>query len=258
MKKQFLLLMLLFASLASVNAQEQSIDQKVDSNHLYQVAEEMPQFLGGQKELVKFLSSNVQYPAEACRAKIQGRAIVSFVVEPDGSVTNVGIAKGVAKILDDEAIRVVSMSPKWKPGKIGGKPVRVKYNLPITFKLDDEESVHEHVEQMPEFPGGQKALLKFLENNVRYPAVALANKIQGRTIVSFVVEPDGSVDNVEVAKSSSSVLDEEAVRVVKKFPKWKPGMIDGKPVRVKYCVPVNFKLQEVKEERNNIFWGRER
>ena len=258
MKKQFLLLMLLFASLASVNAQEQSIDQKVDSNHLYQVVEEMPQFLGGQKELVKFLSSNVQYPAEACRAKIQGRAIVSFVVEPDGSVTNVGIAKGVAKILDDEAIRVVSMSPKWKPGKIGGKPVRVKYNLPITFKLDDVDSVYEHVEQMPEFPGGQYAFLNFIAKNLRYPTVAYTNKIQGKTVVSFVVEPDGSIDNVEVFKSSTNVLDEEAVRVVKKSPKWKPGMIDGKPVRVKYCVPVNFRLQEVKEERNNIFWGRER
>ena len=125
-------------------------------------------------------------------------------------------------------------------------------------KNDESTRQYQVVEQMPEFPGGQKALLRFLENNVRYPAVAFANKIQGRTIVSFVVEPDGSVDNVEVAKSSSSVLDEEAVRVVKKFPKWKPGMIDGKPVRVKYCVPVNFKLQEVKEERNNIFWGRER
>lgn len=125
-------------------------------------------------------------------------------------------------------------------------------------KNDESTRQYQVVEQMPEFPGGQKALLKFLENNVRYPTFASANKIQGRTVVSFVVEPDGSVDNVEVAKSSSSVLDEEAVRVVKKFPKWKPGMIDGKPVRVKYCVPVNFKLQEVKEERNNIFWGRER
>lgn len=257
MKKQFLLLVALFAFLLNVNAQN-NVSKNDESTRLYQVVEQMPEFSGGHKELVNFISSNLQYPAEACRAKTQGKVVVTFVVEPDGSVTNVGIAKGVAKILDDEAIRVVSMSPKWKPGKIGGKPVRVKYNLPITFKLDDEESVHEHVEQMPEFPGGQKALLKFLQNNVRYPTFASANKIQGRTIVSFVVEPDGSVDNVEVAKSSSSVLDEEAVRVVKKFPKWKPGMIDGKPVRVKYCVPVTFKLQEVKEERNNIFWGRER
>jgi len=257
MKKQFLLLVALFAFLLNVNAQN-NVSKNDESTRLYQVVEQMPEFLGGHKELVNFISSNLQYPAEACRAKTQGKVVVTFVVEPDGSVTNVGIAKGAAKILDDEAMRVVGMSPKWTPGKIDGKPVRVQYNLPITFKLDDVESVHEHVEQMPEFPGGQKALLKFLENNVRYPAVAFVNKIQGRTIVSFVVEPDGSVDNVEVAKSSSSVLDEEAVRVVKKFPKWKPGMIDGKPVRVKYCVPVNFKLQEVKEERNNIFWGRER
>ena len=257
MKKQFLLLVALFAFLLNVNAQN-NVSKNDESTRLYQVVEQMPEFPGGQKALLKFLQNNVRYPTVAYTNKIQGKTVVSFVVEPDGSVDNVEVAKGVAKILDDEAIRVVSMSPKWKPGKIGGKPVRVKYNLPITFKLDDEESVHEHVEQMPEFPGGQKALLKFLQNNVRYPTFASANKIQGRTIVSFVVEPDGSVDNVEVAKSSSSVLDEEAVRVVKKFPKWKPGMIDGKPVRVKYCVPVNFKLQEVKEERNNIFWGRER
>ena len=257
MKKQFLLLVALFAFLLNVNAQK-NVSKNDESTRLYQVVEQMPRFPGGNKELVNFISSNLQYPAEACRSKTQGRVIVTFVVEPDGSVTNVGIGKGVAKILDDEAMRVVSMSPKWNPGKIDGKPVRVQYNLPITFKLDDVDSLYEHVEQMPEFPGGQKALLKFLENNVRYPTVVFVNKIQGRTVVSFVVEPDGSVDNVEVAKSSSNVLDEEAVRVVKKFPKWKPGMIDGKPVRVKYCVPVTFKLQEVKEERDNMFWGRER
>ncbi|MEE3440401.1 energy transducer TonB, partial [Ruminococcus sp.] len=110
MKKQFLLLVALFAFLLNVNAQK-NVSKNDESTRLYQVVEQMPEFPGGHKELVNFLSSNVQYPAEACRAKIQGRAIVSFVVEPDGSVTNVGIAKGAAKILDDEAMRVVGMSP---------------------------------------------------------------------------------------------------------------------------------------------------
>ena len=122
MKKQFLLLVALFAFLLNVNAQN-NVSKNDESTRLYQVVEQMPEFPGGHKELVNFISSNLQYPAEACRAKTQGKVVVTFVVEPDGSVTNVGIAKGVAKILDDEAIRVVSMSPKWKPGKIGGKPI---------------------------------------------------------------------------------------------------------------------------------------
>ena len=109
---------------------------------------------------------------------------------------------------------------------------------------EEEEVVFVIVESMPEFPGGQQALFKYLSENVKYPVIAQENGIQGRVICQFVVNKDGSIVDVEVVRSGGDPsLDKEAVRVIKSMPKWKPGKQRGKPVRVKYTVPVNFKLQ---------------
>ena len=109
---------------------------------------------------------------------------------------------------------------------------------------EEEEVIFVVVESMPEFPGGQQALFKFLSENVKYPVIAQENGIQGRVICQFVVNKDGSIVDVEVVRSGGDAsLDKEAVRVIKSMPKWKPGKQRGKPVRVKYTVPVNFKLQ---------------
>ena len=109
---------------------------------------------------------------------------------------------------------------------------------------EEEEVVFVVVESMPEFPGGQQALFKYLSENVKYPVIAQENGIQGRVICQFVVNKDGSIVDVEVVRSGGDPsLDKEAVRVIKSMPKWKPGKQRGKAVRVKYTVPVNFKLQ---------------
>ncbi len=109
---------------------------------------------------------------------------------------------------------------------------------------EEEEVVFVVVESMPEFPGGQQALFKYLSDNVKYPVIAQENGIQGRVICQFVVNKDGSIVDVEVVRSGGDPsLDKEAIRVIKSMPKWKPGKQRGKAVRVKYTVPVNFKLQ---------------
>ena len=109
---------------------------------------------------------------------------------------------------------------------------------------EEEEVVFVVVESMPEFPGGQQALFKYLGDNVKYPVIAQENGIQGRVICQFVVNKDGSIVDIEVVRSGGDPsLDKEAVRVIKSMPKWKPGKQRGKAVRVKYTVPVNFKLQ---------------
>ena len=109
---------------------------------------------------------------------------------------------------------------------------------------EEETKIFEVVEQMPSFPGGQAALFEFLSKNIRYPVVAEENGIQGRVICQFVVNKDGSIVDVEVVRSGGDAsLDKEAVRVIKSMPKWKPGKQRGKAVRVKYTVPVNFRLQ---------------
>ena len=109
---------------------------------------------------------------------------------------------------------------------------------------EEEEVIFVVVESMPEFPGGQQALFKYLSENVKYPVIAQENGIQGRVICQFVVNKDGSIVDIEVVRSGGDPsLDKEAVRVIKSMPKWKPGKQRGKAVRVKYTVPVNFKLQ---------------
>ena len=126
------------------------------------------------------------------------------------------------------------------------KEVEVVIAAPVEApeEVEEEEVVFVVVESMPEFPGGQQALFRFLSENVKYPVIAQENGIQGRVICQFVVNKDGSIVDVEVARSGGDPsLDKEAVRVIKSMPKWKPGKQRGKPVRVKYTVPVNFKLQ---------------
>ena len=107
----------------------------------------------------------------------------------------------------------------------------------------EETKVFDVVEEMPQFPGGQAALLEYLAKNIKYPVVAEENGVQGRVIVTFVVERDGSITDVKVVKSVDPSLDKEAARVVKSMPRWQPGKQNGSAVRVKYTVPVTFKLQ---------------
>jgi protein TonB len=109
--------------------------------------------------------------------------------------------------------------------------------------LDENEIVHDVVEQMPSFPGGDAALTQYLSSNVKYPAVAVENGIQGRVVCKFVVERDGSITDVRVVKSVDPSLDKEAVRVIRAMPRWFPGRQNGAAVRVNYTVPVRFSLQ---------------
>ena len=106
----------------------------------------------------------------------------------------------------------------------------------------EEEEIFMVVEDAPEFPGGTQALLDYLRKNIKYPPICRENGIQGRVLVSFVVNKDGAIVEPQVVKSVNKQLDQEALRVISTMPNWKPGTQRGKPVRVKYTVPVNFRL----------------
>ncbi|MBO7280018.1 MAG: energy transducer TonB [Bacteroidaceae bacterium] len=114
----------------------------------------------------------------------------------------------------------------------------------VVEEVVEEEQIYQVVEQQPEFPGGMQALMKFLRDNIQYPRISRENNSQGKTYVNFVVNTDGSIQDVEVMKSSGDVyLDKEAIRVVKTMPKWNPGKQAGKAVRVRFTLPVSFRLQ---------------
>ena len=126
--------------------------------------------------------------------------------------------------------------------RVNGQKKVVKTNK-ITKKSGANDKVYVVVEQMPSFPGGDSALSKYLLANVKYPVSALKAQKQGRVMVRFTVEKDGAISNVKVARSVTPSLDAEAVRAIKSMPKWSPGKQGGEFVRVKYIVPVSFRLK---------------
>ncbi len=119
------------------------------------------------------------------------------------------------------------------------------YTPPAVEEEEEEaaQTIFTVVEEMPEFPGGQAELLKYLAKSIKYPVIAQENGVQGRVVCSFVVNRDGSIVDAEVVRGVDPSLDKEALRVITTMPKWKPGKQRGKPVRVKYTVPVTFRLQ---------------
>ena len=104
-------------------------------NDVYQIVQEMPKFPGGDKELIQFVADHIKYPEEAKKAGTQGRVYVGFIVEPDGSLSDFKVLRGIGHGCDEEALRVAESMPKWQPGMQRGKAVRVQYLIPVNFKL---------------------------------------------------------------------------------------------------------------------------
>ena len=119
----------------------------------------------------------------------------------------------------------------------------VESNHLLVQTEDDSDKIYDKVEELPAFPGGEIALMRFLSDNMKYPKVARDSGIQGRVVVQFVVGSDGSICNAKVIRSIDPYLDKEALRVVSVMPRWKPGMQKGKPVSVQYTMPLMFRLE---------------
>ena len=174
------------------------------------------------------------------------------------------------ELLDEEMVEITKQEePKPQPVEMPKQTTQLEIveddveveDIEINAEMDQNEVVEEYVapeieeeevveqeifqivEEMPSFPGGEGKLLEYVAKNVKYPQIARESGIKGRVFISFVVEPDGSVSNVKVLRGIGGGCDEEAMRVVKSMPKWKPGKQRGKAVRVSYMLPVNFQLQ---------------
>lgn len=133
MKKLILMSMMAAVCLMTASAQKTVVSQS--NQNVYDVVEQMPEYPGGMEAMIEFLYTNIKYPEDAIKQNIGGRVMVMFVIEPDGSVTNVRVAKKVFPSLDAEAVRVVKTMPKWKPGKEKGRAVRVNFTIPVIFSI---------------------------------------------------------------------------------------------------------------------------
>ena len=248
MKRFFSILALVIASCMSLHGQDNGIP--------YIIVEQKPTFNGGDaQQFSKWVNSQIIYPEDAKASGAHGRVIVQFTVEPDGSLSNVNVLKSSGTpSLDAEAVRVVSSSPKWEPGRQEDKAVRVVYSFPIVFRINlpkpqpaaDEEAIpFQLVEEKPSFMGGDaNTFSKWVNSNLKYPEDAKAAGVSGRVVLQFSIMPDGSVADVRVLRSSgNNSLDAEGVRVLSSSPKWKPGIQKGSPVKVTYTFPVIFGLR---------------
>lgn len=279
-------ILLAFFALATMSATAQVINEPnnapqttttKDGSTVYLVAEEMAKYPGGLQALMQFLSENIHYPAEAEKQNISGRVLCLFIINEDGTVSDAKIKQSAHPLLDQEALRVVNMLNGWIPAKANGHAVKCAITLPITFRLPskDEKSTGapsayqpekkaagymyepnkapieppaKNVDAFAEFPGGKEALLNYLSTHIKYPHGAEVYGISGRVVCSFIVEKDGSITDVKVAKSVHHALDKEAVRVISSMPRWAPAMKNGQPVRIRYSLPVTFRLQEKKRK----------
>ncbi|MGN1254259.1 MAG: energy transducer TonB, partial [Prevotella sp.] len=185
-----------------------------------------------KKEVVKEVKSSIKFTAPVIKKDAEVKPEDEMKTQDQIMQTNTAIgALDVKGNSDQGEILKVTQRVETEP---------VKAEAP---KPEVENKVFDVVEQMPSFPGGQGALMQYLANNIKYPVVAQENGVQGRVVVSFVVERDGSITDVQVVRSVDPSLDREAQRVVRSMPRWIPGKQNGQAVRVKYNVPVSFRLQ---------------
>ena len=180
------------------------------------------------EQVVEKVKSSIKFTAPVIKKDDEVRP--EDEMKSQDEIMNSKVAVGFANVIgNDESGEVL-------------KAKEMIINEPVKPK-EEENKVFDVVEQMPSFPGGMAALMAYLQKSIKYPPVAEENGIQGRVVCTFVVERDGSVTDVRVAKSVDPSLDKEAVRVVSAMPKWIPGKQNGQSVRVKYTLPVTFRLQ---------------
>ena len=253
-----------------------------NNDSIYVKVEKDAVFPGGEAAMFKWIADRIKYPEECKANGIQGRVYVQFVVNEDGSLSDAKILRSPDKALSQEAIRIVKAMPKWKPAQNKGKVVRSYFRLPFSFKLPGtqktetitgqekgpkpkitvmakptgkpiEETADNEIYNKPEteaeFPGGMQAEFKWIADHLKYPEECKAKEIQGNVIIQFVVNEDGSLSDAKILRSPDNALSQEAIRVVKAMPKWKPAKQGEKAVRSYFRLPIVFKLPPAQTEQ---------
>lgn len=209
--------------------------------------EDFPTFRGEKfTEFTNWVVDNVKYPAAAQSKRIQGRVYVSFTVELDGSLSNISVTGAPDQVLGEVVRSAVKSSPAWEPAKNPNVKEALQTSVTVKFVLPDKvlpDDAFVVVEKMPQFPGDEPALMKFVRDNIQYPPEAAKANIQGRVILKFVVNTEGKVEDVTVLKGAHPLLDAEAKRLVYSLPDWIPATQGGTPRSVYYSMPVTFSLE---------------
>ena len=243
------------------------VPQTSDDTKVFDFVDQMPSFPGGTSSLIQYLSTQIKYPVVAEENGIEGKVIVSFIVNTDGSITDVRVARSVDPSLDKEAVRVIRSMPKWKPGMQKGKVVRVRYTVPVTFRLQpsddpqtndqpsnsrsdktdadsDNEPIYEKADVLPSYPGGEEQFRSITSKVIAYPRLAEDNNVDGVVQMnsvqgkSSVTTYGNNADNV--SKMCNDLFNNAVKDGLKKIPRFTPATIDGHPVRFRMMLVAVF------------------
>ena len=256
MKKVYLILML-FAAFSS-------FAQLEIPAFLQTGVQEVPENYGGKAELKRMIDYHMQYPENALKKKIEGNVDIKYVCSETGMIVSYNVMGSQDKELEAEAIRLFKLL-RFKPAVKEDKPVAFEHYLTIPFsiskykktlkrrdktpanpgKLVEDTSfvIHEKADKQPSFLYGTDSLLKYISSELEYPQEAKVKSIEGTVVLSFVVEPDGFISNLNVEKSVGGGCQEEAIRVIGQT-KWNPAQKEKKLIRCKMTYSVVFKLND--------------
>ncbi len=224
-----------------------------DDETICLTAEHMPLFNGadGLPSFRKWVCSRIRYPEEAAIRQAEGRVVAEFVIEKDGTLSNIRILKAPDEALGQEVVRVLRQSPRWIPGQTGGRPVRIKAVIPVDFKWQTQTENPDYkplwqAEIMPTFQGGDFRLFaQWVKERINYPVGAQHRQrwnTNAVVLVQFTVEADGSLDSIIIKSTPDPQFAAEVIRVLHKSPAWTPGFQDGKAVSVRFLLPVVFQM----------------
>lgn len=239
---------------------------KQQTPEVYDAVEKPAQPAGGLEAYGNYLGDHLNYPTTALRAGVQGTVEVQFVVEKTGATSGWQVTKSLSPECDAEALRLVKAGPRWTPAEHKGGVVRQRVTVPISFQIPagSENAPAGSAaaptagapssaanpaglqtvtpEELARPVGGTDAWFEWVQKEQKYPALARQRKVQGKVLMEFFIEKDGSLSGINPIQRLGSGLDEEAIRIVKASPKWEPAKYKGAPIRSKMILPILFQL----------------
>jgi len=209
--------------------------------------DEKASYTGGNDTFNEYLKSRSAKLEKLNEITTQKRIDLRLSINKNGNITQIEPISELSPLSIELLNQVLEEPPLFNPARVENIPVFSSMNLNLVlsnqgFCLYNEDKVFTKPTKMPEFPGGPEALRRYVAFNIRYPREAAIGNIQGKVIVMFIVDEEGKVSRVKVAKGVHYLLDEEAMRIVRNMPNFKPGIEEGKPVKVSYAIPINFSL----------------
>lgn len=241
--KPYSLFLLCFFIVSAISAQTVSDvnTENIEDAPIHVVVDKAPEFPGGYTALAQFIGENMQYPLEAENNGEQGRSIVQFVVNTDGSISQERIVRSSgSERLDAEALRITRAVPQWIPAQIADANVRSYYTLPIKFTLDT--TIYVQANTPAQFPGGEEMLQAYIRT---YLSKLMAG---GKAIAQFVVNTNGTISYERIIRASDyPPLDNQILHMLKSMPAWEPAKINGKNVRTWYTLPISYEKEDYQD-----------